>query len=105
MVNAYKVLGVQSRADIGQIKAAYYKLAREHHPDRGGDAKRFHEVAEAWHLLNHPARRKSHDETLILLGQDLPICELCGGRGVTWHQRGFTERYSKPCRACGGRQP
>ena len=105
MVNAYKVLGVQPRADVDTIKAAYHRLARQHHPDVGGDPEVFGKLAEAWHLVNHPARRKSHDETLQLLGQDLPACDLCGGTGVTWHQRGFTERYSKPCRACGGRQP
>jgi len=37
----YKILGVDKTADFSAIKKAYFKLAREHHPDRGGDKDKF----------------------------------------------------------------
>ena len=37
----YKILGVDKQADFSTIKKAYFKLAREHHPDRGGDKDKF----------------------------------------------------------------
>ena len=45
---------------INLIKKSYYKLALKHHPDKGGDSKRFKEIKEAYdfiiqvtHLLLH----------------------------------------------------
>ncbi|MFU8839270.1 MAG: J domain-containing protein [Nitriliruptoraceae bacterium] len=35
----------------GQLKRAYRRLARQHHPDRGGDARRFHELQAAYQRL------------------------------------------------------
>ena len=37
----YKCLGVDKDADFSAIKKAYFKLARTHHPDRGGDKEKF----------------------------------------------------------------
>ena len=37
----YKRLGIEKDADFSQIKKAYFKLARTHHPDRGGDKEKF----------------------------------------------------------------
>lgn len=52
-----------------QIKAAFRRLAREHHPDvTAGDAVRareFTRVARAWEVLRDPARRRAYDERHI----------------------------------------
>ena len=40
----YKVLGVDKNAELTAIKKAYHKLARTHHPDRGGDKEKFQEI-------------------------------------------------------------
>ena len=40
----YKILGVDKNADYSAIKKAYFKLARTHHPDRGGDKDKFQEI-------------------------------------------------------------
>lgn len=48
---ALRVLALSSRADRDDVKRAYRQLAREHHPDRGGDPDTFHEVARAFQRL------------------------------------------------------
>ncbi|MFC5500197.1 DnaJ C-terminal domain-containing protein [Caenimonas terrae] len=62
----YEALGVPRDADLAQIKKAYRKLAREHHPDvskaGGGSEARFKEVAEAYATLKDPEKRKAYDE-------------------------------------------
>ena len=52
-------------ADLDQIKKAYRKLAREHHPDMSkapGAEARFKEVAEAYATLKDPDKRAAYDE-------------------------------------------
>lgn len=45
---AFKLLGLQeATATEADVKRRYRELAFEHHPDRGGDLKKFHEVADA----------------------------------------------------------
>jgi curved DNA-binding protein len=62
----YEALGVPRDASLDQIKKAYRKLAREHHPDvskaGGGSEARFKEVAEAYATLKDPEKRKAYDE-------------------------------------------
>jgi DnaJ-class molecular chaperone len=66
----YKTLGVERTATGKEIKSAYRKLARKHHPDvnpGNKDAeKRFKEINEAYQVLGDPEKRKKYD----LLGAD-----------------------------------
>lgn len=62
--NLYDVLGVSTTADREQIRAAFRRLAREHHPDvssapDAGD--RFREVVEAYRTLSRPTSRRMYD--------------------------------------------
>ena len=61
----YEVLGVERGASQQDIKRAYRRLARQHHPDvNPGDPQaeaRFKEVAEAYETLSDPRRRHDYD--------------------------------------------
>src|SRR5439155_1248902 len=60
----YKTLGVSKNASAEEIKKAYRKLGRQHHPDvnRKPEAeKRFKEINEANEVLSDPEKRKRYD--------------------------------------------
>ena len=65
----YKTLGVSKTASASDIKRAYRKLAREHHPDRhSGDKKaedRIKEINEAYEVLGDPEKRRKYDQLLL----------------------------------------
>jgi curved DNA-binding protein len=61
----YKTLGVSKSASAEEIKKAFRKLARQHHPDvnkKPEAEKRFKEVNEANEVLSDPEKRKRYDE-------------------------------------------
>lgn len=60
----YAVLGVSRSATAKEIKSAYRKAARSAHPDQGGSAELFHDVAVAYEMLSDPERRRRYDRTL-----------------------------------------
>ncbi len=58
----YEILGVSKGASQDEIKSAFRKLAKEHHPDRGGDEQKFKEVNSAYQVLGNPEKRKQYDQ-------------------------------------------
>ena len=58
----YKTLGVSRTATPEEIKKAYRKLARKHHPDAGGDEAKFKEINEAYEVLSDEKKRQLYDE-------------------------------------------
>jgi len=58
----YKVLGIKKNASAGEIKKAYRRLAREHHPDKGGSPEKFKEVTKAHEILSDPDKRETYDK-------------------------------------------
>src|SRR6266700_436997 len=62
----YESIGVARNASEAEIKKAFRKLAREHHPDVAKDKKRaeekFKEINEAYEVLGDAEKRKRYDE-------------------------------------------
>jgi curved DNA-binding protein CbpA len=58
----YATLGISPTATRAEAKEAYLRLAKQHHPDRSGDATRFRAIADAWEIIGDKAKRALHDE-------------------------------------------
>lgn len=65
MADYYEILGVDRSASADEIKKAYRRLARKHHPDRNPDdpkaEERFKEISEAYDVLSDADKRKAYD--------------------------------------------
>lgn len=61
MSDLYELLDLPRDADGDQIKRAYRRKAREHHPDAGGDEEAFKAVTHAYQVLSDPNRRARYD--------------------------------------------
>lgn len=89
----YEVLGVDNKASTDDIKKAFKKLARKHHPDTGGNEDLFKEVSEAYEVLSDTAKRDEYDKMLrygafattggAAATQGMPF-NWGGGRGGSW---------------------
>ncbi|MGE7913084.1 J domain-containing protein [Lysinibacillus xylanilyticus] len=73
MKTHYETLGVSRDATQAQIKLAYRKLSKKHHPDVSGGNKEsekiFLEVTEAYKVLKDQASREAYDARLDGAGQ------------------------------------
>jgi DnaJ-class molecular chaperone len=62
----YQTLGVSRKAEEKDIKSAYRKLARKHHPDVNPNDKtaeaKFKEISEAYDVLSDPEKKKLYDQ-------------------------------------------
>lgn len=80
-VNYYDILGVSSDASAVEIKRAYRRLARRHHPDfNPGDAaseERFKLLGEAYEVLSNPSARRAFDARRAMWDNPPP-----GGQGA-----------------------
>lgn len=64
----YDVLGIQRKARLADVKRAYKRLARRHHPDLnpgdGRSEEHFKQISEAYAVLSDPQRRKAYDREI-----------------------------------------
>ena len=65
MNDPYSVLEVSSHASAAEIKAAYRRLVKQHHPDAGGDDQQMLALNAAWEVLGDQDRRRKFDRTRI----------------------------------------
>ena len=61
MTSYYEILGVSKDSNFEQIKQSYRKLAKEHHPDKGGDKERFQQIQVAYEVLSDSNKRQEYD--------------------------------------------
>jgi curved DNA-binding protein len=85
----YKILGVERKASEDDIRKAYRKLAKQHHPDYNPNNKqaeeRFKEINEAYEVLSDAKKRSHYDR----LGSDYSNWQQRGGPGnFNWDQYG-----------------
>ena len=68
----YAVLGLEPDAPPDEIKRAFRRLAREHHPDATGgnpeSEQRYKEISEAYAVLSDPNKRTQYDNARMGVG-------------------------------------
>jgi DnaJ-class molecular chaperone len=97
MTDPYTVLGVGRTASDEEIRKAFRKLAKKHHPDlnpgdKAAEAK-FKEISQANEILSDPEKRRRFDAGEIdASGQEMPprgfYRDQAGGPGGFKYQRG-----------------
>ena len=60
----YAILGAGKAASQDEIERLYKRLARQHHPDRGGDAERMKTINEAYRVLGNADTRRLYDSQM-----------------------------------------
>ena len=64
MKDPYSVLGVSKGASAGEIKKAYYALAKQYHPDTNKEAsakEKFSNAQSAYEILSDPKKKETYD--------------------------------------------
>lgn len=59
--NYYDVLGASEDVSQDELERLYKRLARQHHPDRGGDAEDMKAINEAYRVLSNEFTRRAYD--------------------------------------------
>src|SRR5579863_631661 len=90
----YQALGVSKEADADEIRKAYRKLARKHHPDLNPGDKasedRFKKVQEAYDILSDPKKKTMYDQYGFYSENGMPAGAAPGGqRGPNMGFGGF----------------
>lgn len=64
MTDYYELFQVRRDASSEVISAAYRRLMKDAHPDRGGDGERARRLNQAYETLIDPSARRAYDATL-----------------------------------------
>jgi curved DNA-binding protein len=101
-IDYYKILGVDKNASQEDIRKAYRKLARKHHPDlnpNDKDAnKKFQQLNEANEVLGDPEKRKKYDqygEHWQHADQFEKAQPQGGGRRQQWQEDAFSGEFNE----------
>src|SRR6476646_3124087 len=89
----YETLGVKRDAAVDDIRKAYRKLARKHHPDLNPGDKtaedRFKKVQEAYDVLSDPKKKQMYDQVGYYSENGVPGGGATGGSGPNMGFGGF----------------
>lgn len=92
----YQVLGVTRTASPADIRAAFVRLAKHHHPDHARNAGelpgRLQEVQQAYHCLSNDSARAAHDRAL----EESERLHLARQRNVQHRLRRYDGRHPHP---------
>lgn len=88
-LSLYDILGVPQNCEQDEIRVAYRRMAKLHHPDAGGDREMFEEIQIAYKRLSDPKDRKKYDAIRKILGEKPEPREDFGGwqssaSNMTW---------------------
>ena len=106
----YETLGVKRDADTEDIRKAYRKLARKHHPDLNPGDKtaedRFKKLQEAYDVLSDPKKKQMYDQVGYYSENGVPNAG-AGGSGPNMGFGGFdfSDVFTRGARPSGGSQP
>jgi molecular chaperone DnaJ len=106
----YQALGVERNADAEEIRKAYRKLARKHHPDLNPADKaaeeRFKKVQEAYDVLSDPKKKQMYDQVGFYSENGMPG-GTSSGRGPNMGFGGFdfSDMFTRGASAGGARRP
>lgn len=86
--NYYNILGVSETSSQDEIKKAYRQLAKDNHPDKGGDEDKFKKISVAYNILGDAGKRQQYDNQLKNpfangggVSMEDMINQMFGGRG------------------------
>ena len=71
--NFYELLEIDYNASTAEVKAAYFKLSKQYHPDRNSDPKAieyFSAITTAYEVLKNPKKRVMYDSRTLQFGSD-----------------------------------
>lgn len=74
-INYFDILGVDSKATMGEIKKAYRKLALKYHPDHDVSnlaRKKFIQITKAYKILVDPVKREEYIQGKNIAVTDKP---------------------------------
>jgi DnaJ-class molecular chaperone len=67
----YSTLNIPVNSELSEAKKAYKKLALKHHPDRGGDPKKFQEIATAYEEIEKYKSRPQHNMSPHIINSNI----------------------------------
>src|SRR5580658_11128043 len=95
----YKTLGVEREAGADEIRKAYRKLARKHHPDLNpGDKaaeERFKKVQEAYDVLSDPKKKQMYDQVGFYSENGMPGAGARGGPQMDFGGFDFSDLFNR----------